>query len=138
AALVQPLLRLLGDDRAEIEKIADLVERPREPNRDGDALQRLELGPALPLQRRHDRRLHRVVELLAADVDVARAADAEQRRLEREVVVVRDAVRDPEARRQLAEVGLLLGLARALAAAAAERRLRAPDRLRDVDAADRA
>src|SRR5205814_9531112 len=52
-----------------------------------------------------DGSLDHVVDGRSADVDVTAAADAQQRRLDVEVLVVRDAVLDREARGKLREVG---------------------------------
>src|SRR6185436_18709366 len=92
-------------------------------------------GTPLPLRSGDDRGLGDVVEIAVADVDLAGTRDPEQRRLDVEIVVLRDTIPDVEAGGHRAEVRPLaarLGLRPLLA----ERAARLAEDLADVDALD--
>src|SRR5574338_18890 len=100
------LLRRLGGDGGEIELVRRIVEPAGHAHRYGHALEIREFAPALPLRRADDRSAYEVIDGVGCDVDVALAADAQQRRLHVEIAVVRDAVADREARAQFRKIGL--------------------------------
>src|SRR5690349_489414 len=139
---LDPLARLRARELRRGGRIVDLVlervERTDEVHGNGEALQLREIRPALALGRRHHRGVGDVIDRRVADVDVALSRDAEERRLHVEVLVVRDAVLDVEARGHLGEVGLLRFARLLLLLGGAERRLRAAEHFREVDALDRA
>src|SRR5574338_1494263 len=82
------LLRRLGGDGGEIELVRRIVEPAGHAHRYGHALEIREFAPALPLRRADDRSAYEVIDGVGCDVDVALAADAQQRRFHVEIAVV--------------------------------------------------
>src|SRR3954454_23577543 len=99
--------RELRRRRRVVDLVLERIERSDQVHRHREARELLEVGAALSLRARHHGRVGHVVDLGIADVDVALARDAEERRLDVEILVVRDTVLDDEARGHLGEVGLL-------------------------------
>ena len=96
-----------GSDAAVVDLVLRCSERAAELDRHGQSLEIDEFLAALTARCCDDRCLDEIVERFVADIDIAFAAQPQQRRLARQVVVVRDPVLDVEGRAQLRKIGFL-------------------------------